>query len=257
MKSSVLFLFVLVMLFSSCTGQRSSLSDSPLTAYQLDSLLGEGGNHYDVASLLYRNPDFFYNSPRSFREGGRLSYDTSLDGQFRVYSIELQGNYPFIDNIIQCGDSRSTPLLMMEAIEDKGPIYKIGMHNDGHRTIYLPVSFQYFCCGGEYISAAIRSFSIIRDSSGFSILSEPIFKTKHGRLLDSIEVDWDDNCGKEPSNNIFCIDWDNPDNVNEIYIQVIDADTGIALNKAIVYRWDGIFFNYAGIVSKTYENYSE
>jgi hypothetical protein len=256
MKSSISLPFLCIVLLLSCSKSNTS-SDRSLSGYTLDRLLSEGGSHYDVAAYLYRNPEFLQNTPRSFRDGGRLSYETSADGCFRVYSMELPGCYPDIENILQYGPSKYEPVLLLDELEDKGRVWEIGMNDSASKKIYLPVSFQHFCCGGEYLSACIRSFSIIYDETGFSIQQEPLFKTKSGKLLDSIEVDWDDDCGERSSNNVFRIALDNPENTREVYIQIIDAATGEALDKAIVYRWDGSFFNYAGIIPKRIENFSE
>lgn len=257
MKHLTFLLTIVTVLIPSCDAHRNTTSDNVITAYQLDSLLGEGGNHYDIASLLYRNPEFLLNSQRSFWDGGRLSYETSSDGQFRVYSIELKGNYPYVENIIQCGDSTYEPMLLLEEMAFTGRVVKVGMHKDGELTYYFPISFQYFCCGGEYISASIQAFSISNTSEGFSIRSESVFKTKRGSLLDRIDVDWDDHCGEAPSSNVFCIELDDHESTNEVYIQVIDTDKGKAFDKAIVYKWDGAFFKYAGIIPKHIENISE
>lgn len=256
MKSSIFLSLLCILLLVSCS-KSNSFSDCGLSGYSLDSLLSDGGSQYDVAAYLYRNPDFLQNSPRSFRDGGRLTYETSSDGCFRVYSMELPGCYPDIESILQYGDSEYDSLLILDEMEDKGRVWKIGMNDSDPKTIYLPVSFQTFCCGGEYLSACIRSYSINNDETGFSIQQAPLFKTKSGKLLDSIEVDWNDDCGERSSNNVFCIALDNLENTREVYIQVIDADTGEALDKAIVYRWDGSFFKYVGIVPKKIENFPE
>ena len=257
MKHLIFIIVVGTALFSSCADDGSS-SVVNISGVSLDSILMDGGNHYDVASQLFRNPDFLSESPRSFRDGGRLTYETSSDGCFRVYSMELAGHYPEVENLIQYGDSKYDPLLLLEEMAFMGRVDKIGMKKDGKRTIYLPITFQYFCCGGEYISANICSYSSVKESyGGASVQSEPVLKTKNGSLLDTIEVDWNDNCGEVSSCNVFCIELDSVDNTNEIYIQVVDADTGKALDKALVYRWDGTFYTYSGIIPKRIENPAE
>lgn len=250
MKHLFYILFIWTALFRSCVnGSPSSVYH--LSGNSLDSILMEGGNHYDIASQLFRNPDFLSESPRSFRDGGRLTYETSSDGCFRVYTMELAGRYPEVENLIQYGDSKYDPLLLLDEMAFMGRVDKIGMKKDGKRTIYLPITFQYFCCSGEYISANICSYSSVKESyGGASVLSEPVLKTKNGTLLETIEVDWNDNCGEVSSCNVFCIELDSVDNTNEIYIQVVDADTGKALDKALVYRWDGTFYTYSGIIPK-------
>ena len=80
-----------------------------------------------------------------------------------------------------------------------------------------------------------------------SLKREQTFVTKSGHLIDSIEVQWHNPFECSLPDNYFGITIDNPKNTHEIYVQVIDENTGDPLDKAIVYKWNGRHFSYSEI----------
>ena len=96
-------------------------------------------------------------------------------------------------------------------------------------------------------TSGITAYSVQSDWDN-SLKREPLFLTKRGNLIDSISVMWDDPHG-DREDYFYGVELDNPVDTKEVYIQVIEAETGTAMNKSIVYRWDGKHFVYSGINS--------
>ena len=94
-------------------------------------------------------------------------------------------------------------------------------------------------------TSGITAYSVQSDWDN-SLKREPLFLTKRGNLIDSISVMWDDPHG-DREDYFYGVELDNPVDTKEVYIQVIEAETGTAMNKSIVYRWDGKHFVYSGI----------
>lgn len=139
---------------------------------------------------------------------------------------------------------------------DWGYIINIGMVISGHKTYYLLVSEYVSYHYGMYCTTMISAYSLDSDIYN-SLKREPLFITKSGKQTDMIEVSWDDNGSNKDWLNLFSVSLDNSGNTHEVYIQVIDAKSGEALDKAIVYKWDGSHFRYSGLKPMRIERIEE
>lgn len=246
MKTVIFIQLILVALCTiSCNGahlrDRTKYSDSE----KIDSLLDNGANPYDVASYLYENPDYLY-VPIESTDESPYEVKTSPDGKFRVYSIFVSQNYTSdIHNIFQYQIDEQDPIFLKADAGDIGSITNIGMLKKGDKTYYLLLSEFYVFHQSVLVSNMISVYSV-DDNIYDSLKREALFKTKNGNKLETIEVVWENIHGEKDSDKLFGISIDNPNNTREIYIQIIDQTTGHALDKAIVYRWDGNNYTYCG-----------
>ena len=179
-------------------------------------------------------------------DGRPYEVRTSYDGNFRVYSfVNCPSYWCDIHNIFQYQIDKEDPIFIKADAGDDGSIIEIGMQKQESKTYYLLVSQNYIFHQSELIITMISAFSI--DKSIYNSLKrESLFKTKNGKTLETITVVWDNVHGEKDYDNLFGISIDNPNNTREIYIQIIDETTGHAIDKAIVYRWDGKNFTYSG-----------
>ena len=212
----------------------------------IDSLLYHGANHFDIASWLDRNGDL--DTPVKPHEDCDYSIKTSANNRLRVYSVPDQTC--FYDNVHQIIHYRNGYDEFDEHIrivdDDWGQIRDIGMVTDGHKTYYLLVYKDVHYHQGTYFSAVISAWST--DENEFdSLKREPLFVTKNGRHTDKIEVQWDDDGSFKDSQNVFGVSIDGTKNTRDVYIQVVDADTGDALDQALVYHWNGRYFVFSGL----------
>lgn len=212
----------------------------------IDSLLYHGANHFDIASWLYKHGDLDIRVDS--RDDWSYSVKTSADNRLRVYSFS--DDTRFYEDVHQIVHYRNGDDELDEHIrivdDDWGLIRDIGMLTSGHKTYYLLVYDSVSFHQGMYCRSMISAWSV--DNYEYdSLKREPLFITKNGRYTDRIEVRWDDGGGQKDSQNVFCVSLDRTSNTREVYIQVVDADSGDALNQAIVYHWNGGKFIFYGL----------
>lgn len=237
-----------LLFIASCGENHDSISDAYGVERQLDSLIDNGANPYDIASFLYENPEYL-DVPVVSSPDGDYTVQTSSDGNFRVYSIYdwPSSSVCEIHNIFQyrTGGYDDTIYLKADA-GDSGSIKEIGKVSKGDKALYILVSDNYILHHGVYYTAMVSVYSL-NDYMYDSLARESVFVTNSGQRLDYIEVFWQDEHWEKDDSNLFGVAIDNKEDTREIYIQVIDANTGDALDRAIVYAWDGESFVYAGI----------
>ena len=215
---------------------------------QIDSLIENGANPYDVASYLHSNRDYL-DVKVAPSQNCYYTVCTSEDGEFRVYSIFDWPSSSIRDshNIFHYRNGRDDDAIHIKAdAGDWGYIRNIGMIQHGDKSYYILISEYYSIHQGVFYTAMVSVYSLdkyIYDS----LTRESIFVTKSGRHTDMIEVSWQDDHGDKDDSNLFGISFDDAKDTHEVYVQVIDAKTGNALDRAIVYRWNGKHFVFAEI----------
>lgn len=246
-------LFVFLLLLAGCNSHQH-ISDTYGPYHQIDSLMENGANPYDVASYLYEHSETL-DQTYDFTDGEGYKVMTSADKDFRVYSILDWPHSSIYDvhNIFHYRNGRYDDAIHINAdAGDWGYIVNIGMVKSGSKSYYILISEYESVHQGIYCTTMVSVYSL--DEYIYNSLTrEPIFITRDGRHLDSIEVSWADDLGFKSMDNLFGIAIDNPCDTKEIYIQVIDSGSGDALDQAIIYRWDGHHFTYAGILPKHFE----
>lgn len=234
---------VLLTLFTSCKdGHSGAVVYAP--NQRIDSLLYYGANCYDVASLLYKNPDYL---DVQMDSSSTSSYDvvTSSDGNFRVYSIFDSSSSTYdVHNIFHYRNGDDVHVKADAG--DWGYITGIGTIRSGEKNYYILVSEYVALHQGLHYTAMVSVYSL-NEYIYDSLTRESVFIPKSGRPIDSITVSWNDNGGDKDSLNLFGISMDSNNNTKEIYIQVIDAQNGDATDNALVYRWNGTQFVFSEI----------
>ena len=212
---------------------------------QVDSLLDNGCGPYEVASFLYSHPEQLDLPVDSLAESHCVR--TSADGRFRVYSIAdwRSGSTCDIHNLFLYWNGDDDIHLKADA-GDLGCIKDIGMFRSGDKTYYILVSEYVAVHQGMCITTTVSIYSLDR-SRYDSLKRESLFLTKDYRLIDSIEVQWDDDGTDEERGYPFGIALDDREDTREVYVQVIDGRTGEATGLAIVYRRDGRRFGDRGL----------
>ena len=249
--------FVLILsavLTVGCDGNHVSNPNYYGIEHQIDSLIDNGANPYDVASYLHDNLDYLDVRVEASKDWN-YTVSTSADGEFRVYSIIDWTHSSIYDvhNIFHYRNGKDDDAIHLKAdAGDWGYIRDIGMVSSKDKTYYILVSEYETIHQGVFYTAMITVYSLDKYIYN-SLTRESVFLTKSGRMTDSIEVSWRDDYGHKDDANLFGISVDDTKDTHEVYVQVIDAKTGDALDRAIVYRWDGKHFVYSEIRSMRIE----
>lgn len=244
----VVLLSVLVM--CACNGRKST--SSPQEAYspshRVDSLLGNCANPYEIALEISKHPVEVLNTPTALPPYTNYTIKTSVDGNFRVYSIlDPMSSIYDVHNIFLYRNGKDEYDVHVKADQgDWGYIINIGMVPSEKKTYYLLVSEYVSYHQGMFCTTIISAYSLSHEIYN-SLKREQLFITKSGNLTDMIEVSWNDDGANKDWTNLFGVSLSNTSNTQEIYIQVISAKTGNALDRAIVYKWNGRHFVYSGL----------
>ena len=244
----VVFLFS-VLLMCACNSSKSTSSSQEeyCPSHRVDSLLDNCANPYEIALELSKHPFEVLSTPIEPSPYTNYTIKTSADGNFRVYSIlaPMSSIYD-VHNIFlyQNGDEYDVHVKADQG--DWGYITNIGMLSNGNKTYYLLVSEYVSYHQGLYCTTMISAYSLNNEIYN-SLKRESLFITKNGNLTDMIEVSWSDDGANKDWGNLFGVSLNRISNTQEVYIQVIDAKSGDALDRAIVYRWDGRHFVYSGL----------
>ena len=243
------FLFsVLIMCACNSSKSTSSSQEAYCPSHRVDSLLDNCANPYEIALELSKHPFDVLSTPIEPSPYTNYTIKTSADGNFRVYSIlaPMSSIYD-VHNIFLYRNGKDEYDVHVKADQgDWGYIINIGMVPSEKKTYYLLVSEYVSYHQGMFCTTMISAYSLSREIYN-SLKREQLFITKSGNLTDIIEVSWDDDGANKDWTNLFGISLSNTSNTQEIYIQVISAKTGNALDRAIVYKWDGQHFVYSGL----------
>ena len=213
---------------------------------KIDSLLDGGANHYDVASYLFKHPEYLHVNIEPITDDfiWRYSVNSSADGKLRIYTfLDDLGYTRDVHNIFQYLIADDLPVRVQADECNEGTVNTIGMRCQGLKTYYLILND--YVSGHNCYTSGITAYSVRSDRDN-SLKREPLFLTKGGSLIDSISIMWDDPHG-DREGYFYGVKLDNLENTEEVCIQVVEAETGTATNKCIVYRWDGKHFAYSGI----------
>ena len=246
---NILLSLVAAGLVPACGTPAGHAANEEPAEYVLDGLLSEG-NHYDVASYLVRHPDFLSETAQSFNDGEWLNYETSADGRFRVYSMQyLRQANPPIENIIQFAHPYG-PALRLEEMRDMGRIESVGMVTLPSKNYYLAVTGETYCSQGSYYTSTVRAFSLNNYTCEFK--RAQVFKTKSGKMLDTIEVHWNDRGGslsasEENFVGVSLEEAADSEMTAVVCVQVISSESGLPTDNEICYSWNGRCFEYEGI----------
>lgn len=253
-KYRLLFYLIVSIFAFGCKNIQSNYPPTGTKEYgpgqKIDSLIDIGANHYDVASYLFKHPEYLnvIIKPRMDSDIWRYSVNTSADGKLRVYSFLDDLGYPQdVHNIFQYLIDDDLPVRVQADECNDGTVKTIGMRCLGVKTYYLIVT-EYVSYHNCY-STGITAYSVQSDWDN-SLKKEPVFLTKGGNLIDSISIMWDDP-HEDREDYFYGVELDNPVNTKEVHIQVVDAENGMATNKSIVYRWDGKHFAFSDIKNDT------
>lgn len=248
MNRTIFIILIASTLLCGCRhyGQVDYTTYGPLR--QIDSLCDNGANPYDIASYLYEHPESLDLDIGSTQSDG-YTVMTSSDGEFRVYSIyDWPGlSFPQIKNIFHYRNGRYDDDIHLKVeVEDWGCISSIGTVKNEEKSYYILVSDYYSELRGTCCVTMVSVYSL-DDQIYDSLKREMAFITRSGRKIESIEVRWEDYKGFSFPDNYWGISMDNPHNTREIYVQVVDANTGKPLDRAIVYKWNKDHFEYSDI----------
>ena len=222
----------------------------------IDSLMYHGGNHYDVASYLLNHPDY----KDEGKDERLFPYHKSMlsaDGKVRVYSIFEDDSYSYacgFSNIVHYGtvrydDEDYADYFVKADLDMEYCIHQIGTRETSDKTYYLFISVEQYTHQSEYYNFAVSAYSIDKYEYNYQheLMPESVFKTKDGRMLHSIDVEWDDFGFRYNGGNLWGIAFDSEVSTSEVYIQLIDDNPGEPHDSAFVYRWDGSCFIYTGM----------
>lgn len=256
MNAKYTIIMLSVLLLSACQIRPSNKPGKSDPSCQLDGLLGNCANQYEVAAYLSKNLEIL-DIPVKPSPYTNYTVKTSADNNFRVYSIlDPMSSIYDVHNVFLYRNGDDYDTHVKADAGDWGYIINIGMVASGHKTYYLLISEYVSYHYGMYCTTMISAYSLDRDKYN-SLKREPLFITKSGNLTDIIEVSWDDNGSNKDWLNLFGVSLDNAGDTHEVYIQVIDAKSGDAIDKAIVYRWDGCHFRYSGLKPMRIERIEE
>ena len=243
----VLFIFYIITLLS-CRQGVNSERDTDNWDSTLDSIACYG-NIYDLASYLSHHPEFPLSTECYSSE--YVEYMSSLDGKFRVYSIlPRRQSFPSFKNIIQY-EYFSGRNLKLEMMDGLGCISEIGICYTKDKIIYLPITYKYSILHGTHIVSSVRAFTL--DKHTYELNRAPVFKTKAGKFIDTIDVLWNSRGGSLDAyeDDFYGLRFNIEPITSEVYVQVVPSSTGIPTDEEIAYLWDGCHFTYSGIVKAT------
>lgn len=231
-------------LLSGCCSQCEKADDREFNS-PIERLLYKDGTRYDVANYLLENPDYSDDHDMESSHDFRYHSIQSQDGKLRIYSIfegcDEYGAYYF-SNIAHYENADSLMSVKCDLDFNKR-IHKIGIKKTPSKTYYLFVSQDSaFHKGDSFVYYSINVYSI--DKDGLMLKPDFVFKTKDGRILHSIDVEWNDIGWRySDMDGQWGITMDSETSTNKIYIQLVD-EFGRAQNEAMVYQWDGRHFTY-------------